>query len=71
MKKMRFTLASLLLVGFLATSLMTSCGGKKEETTETTDTTTTEEAGEHPEGGEHPAGGGEHPKDTTSKDTPA
>jgi hypothetical protein len=71
MKKMRFTLASLLLVGFLATSLMTSCGGKKEEATETKDTTTTEQAGEHPEGGDHPAGGSEHPKDTTSKDTPA
>lgn len=68
MKKMRFTLASLLLVGFLATSLMTSCGGKKEEATETTDTTATEQAGEHPaEGAEHPAGGGEHPaKDSTS-----
>lgn len=72
MKKMRFTLASLLLVGFLATSLMTSCGAKKEEATETTDSTTMEKAGEHPEGGEHPAGGGEHPKkDTTSQDTPA
>jgi hypothetical protein len=67
MKKMRFTLASLLLVGFLATSLMTSCGGKKEEGSETTDSTTTEQAAEHPEEGEHPAGGGEHPaKDSTS-----
>jgi hypothetical protein len=66
MKKMRFTLASLLLVGFLATSVMTSCGGKKEEAAETKDTTTTDKAEEHPaEGGEHPK------KDATSNDTPA
>jgi hypothetical protein len=71
MKKMRFTLASLLLVGFLATSVMTSCGGKKEEATETTDSTNTDKAEEHPEGGEHPTEGGEHPKDTTSQATPA
>ena len=44
-------------------TLMTSCGAKKEEATETTDST--EKAAEHP------AEGGEHPKDTTSKDTPA
>jgi hypothetical protein len=42
---------------------LTSCGGKKEEATETKDST--EKAGEHP------AEGGEHPKDTTTKDTPA
>ena len=44
-------------------TLMTSCGAKKEEATETTDST--EKAAEHP------AEGGDHPEDTTSKDTPA
>ena len=57
-----------MLVAFFSATLLTSCGGKKEEATEATDTT--EQAAEHPEGGEHPAGS-EHPKDTTSKDTPA
>lgn len=67
MKKMRFTLASLLLVGFLATSLMTSCGGKKEEATDGADSAATEQKDEQAAGGEHPAGGGEHPaKDTTA-----
>ncbi|MDA1268998.1 MAG: hypothetical protein O2829_07895 [Bacteroidetes bacterium] len=63
MIKVKFTLASLLFLGFLSMTLMTSCGAKKEEATETTDST--EKAAEHP------AEGGEHPKDTTSKDTPA
>jgi hypothetical protein len=69
MKKVKFTVASFLLVAFFSATLLTSCGGKKEEAKEATDST--EQAGEHPaEGGEHPAGS-EHPKDTTSKDTPA
>ena len=68
MKKVKFTLASLMLVAFFSATLLTSCGGKKEEATEAKDTT--EQAAEHPEGGEHPAGS-EHPTDTTSKDTPA
>jgi hypothetical protein len=62
MKKVKFTLASLILLAFFSSTLLTSCGAKKEEATETTDST--EKAAEHPEGGEHP-------KDTTSKDTPA
>ena len=74
MKKVKFTLASLMLVAFFSATLLTSCGGKKEEATEAKDST--EKAAEHPEGGEHPEGaehpaGGEHPKDATSKDTPA
>jgi len=68
MKKVKFTVASFMLLAFFSATVLTSCGGKKEEATEATDST--EQAGEHPEGGEHPAGG-EHPKDTTSKDTPA
>ena len=68
MKKVKFTFASLLLLTFFSATLLTSCGGKKEEATESKDST--EQAAEHPEGGEHPECG-EHPKDTTSKDTPA
>jgi hypothetical protein len=70
MKKVKFTVASFMLLAFFSATVLTSCGGKKEEATETKDST--EQAGEHPaEGGEHPAKSGEHPKDTTSKDTPA
>ena len=70
MKKVKFTVASFMLLAFFSATILTSCGGKKEEAAEATDST--EQAGEHPaEGGEHPAEGGEHPKDTTSKDTPA
>jgi hypothetical protein len=68
MKKVKFTVASFMLLAFFSATVLTSCGGKKEEAAEATDST--EQAGEHPEGGEHPAGS-EHPKDTTSKDTPA
>jgi hypothetical protein len=68
MKKVKFTVASFMLLAFFSATVLTSCGGKKEEAAEATDST--EQAGEHPEGGEHPAGG-EHPTDTTSKDTPA
>ena len=68
MKKVKFTLTSMLLLTFFSATLLTSCGGKKEEATESKDST--EQAAEHPEGGEHPEGA-EHPKDTTSKDTPA
>jgi len=68
MKKVKFTVASFMLLAFFSATVLTSCGGKKEEATEATDST--EQAAEHPEGGEHPAGS-EHPKDTTSKDTPA
>ena len=65
MKKVKFTLASMLLLTFFSASVITSCGGKKEEATESKDST--EQAAEHPEGGEHPKEGGEHPaKDTTS-----
>ena len=70
MKKVKFTVASFMLLAFFSATVLTSCGGKKEKASEATDST--EQAGEHPaEGGEHPAEGGEHPKDTTSKDTPA
>jgi len=62
MKKVKFTFASMLLLTFFSATFLTSCGGKKEEATESKDST--EQAAEHPEGGEHP-------KDTTSKDTPA
>lgn len=67
MKKFRFTIASLMIVGFLSATLFTSCGGKKEEAAEEV----TEQA-EHPaEGGEHPAGG-EHPSaDSTAADSSA
>lgn len=68
MKKIKFTVASLMLLTFFSATVLTSCGGKKEEAVETTDST--EQAGEHPAGGEHPEGS-EHPKDTTSMDTPA
>ena len=68
MKKVKFTVASFMLLVFFSATVLTSCGGKKEEATEATDST--EQAAEHPEGGEHPAGS-EHPTDTTSKDTPA
>lgn len=65
MKKVKFTVASLMLLTFFSATLLTSCGGKKEEATESKDST--EQAAEHPEGGEHPKEGGEHPaKDTTS-----
>ncbi len=57
-----------MLLAFFSATVLTSCGGKKEEAAEATDST--EQAAEHPEGGEHPAGS-EHPTDTTSKDTPA
>jgi hypothetical protein len=69
MKKVKFTVASFMLLAFFSATVLTSCGGKKEEAAEATDST--EQAAEHPEGAEHPAEGGEHPKDTTSKDTPA
>ncbi len=68
MRKVTLTIASMLLLAFFSATLLTSCGGKKEEATKATDST--EKATEHPEGGEHPAGS-EHPTDTTSKDTPA
>lgn len=68
MKKVKFAVASLMLLAFLSATVLTSCGGKKEEAAEATDST--EQAGEHPEGGEHPAGS-EHPTDSSSKDTPA
>jgi hypothetical protein len=65
MKKVKFTVASFMLLTFFSATLLTSCGGKKEEATESKDST--EQAAEHPEGGEHPKEGGEHPaKDTTS-----
>ena len=65
MKKVKFTLASMLLLTFFSATVLTSCGGKKEEATDSKDST--EQAAEHPEGGEHPKEGGEHPaKDTTS-----
>jgi hypothetical protein len=68
MKKLKFTIASLMIVGFLSATLFTSCGGKKEEATEET----TEQTDEHPAGGEHPSSGGEHPKaDSTAKDSTA
>ena len=64
MKKVKFTLASLLILAFFSATLLTSCGGKKEEASEAKDST--EQAAEHPEGAEHPAGG-EHPtKDDAS-----
>ena len=62
MKKVKFTVASFMLLAFFSATVLTSCGGKKEEATETKDST--EKAAEHPEGGEHP-------KDTKSKETPA
>ena len=68
MKKVKFTVASFMLLAFFSATVLTSWGGKKEEAAEATDST--EQAAEHPEGGEHPAGS-EHPTDTTSKDTPA
>jgi flagellar biosynthesis/type III secretory pathway M-ring protein FliF/YscJ len=68
MKKVKFTIASFMLLAFFSATVLTSCGGKKEEAAEATDST--EQAAEHPDGGEHPAGS-EHPTDTTSKDTPA
>ena len=65
MKKVKFTLASLLILAFFSATLLTSCGGKKEEASEAKDST--EQAAEHPEGAEHPAGG-EHPtKDDASR----
>jgi hypothetical protein len=68
MKKLKFTIASLMIVGFLSATLFTSCGGKKEEATEEA----TEQTDEHPAGGEHPSGGGEHPAaDSTAKDSTA
>jgi hypothetical protein len=67
MKKLRFTIASLMIVGFLSATLFTSCGGKKEEATEEA----TEQVEEHPTEGEHPSGG-EHPAaDSTAGDTTA
>ncbi|HAH36226.1 MAG TPA: hypothetical protein DEQ87_17440 [Algoriphagus sp.] len=72
MKKLKsiFTLA--LAFSFLAAVTFTSCGGKKEERSETE---TEQVESEHPDGGEHPAGdstehpaGGEHPSsDSTSE----
>jgi len=62
MKKLKFTIASLMIVGFLSATLFTSCGGKKEEATEET----TEQAEEHPS--EHPS---EHPADSTATDSTA
>ncbi len=65
MRKVTRTLASMLLLSIFSVSLLTSCGGKKEEAAEVTDST--EQAAEHPDGGEH-QGGGEHPtKDSTGK----
>ncbi|MBC6367998.1 hypothetical protein [Algoriphagus sp. AK58] len=67
MRKFRFTIASLMIVGFLSATLFTSCGGKKEEATEET----TEQAGDHPSSGsEHPSSGSEHPAaDSTATDS--
>ena len=64
MRKLRFTITSLMIVGFLSATLFTSCGGKKEgeESTEQV------ESAEHPaEGAEHPSDGAEHPSDSTSE----
>jgi hypothetical protein len=64
MKKVTKNLATVLLLALFSATLLTSCGGKKEEATEAKDST--EQAAEHPEGGEHPAGS-EHPtEDSTS-----
>ena len=72
MRKIRFTIASLMIVGFLSVTFLTSCGGKKEEATEEVTEEATEQAEEHPAGGEHPSGGSEHPAaDTTKTDTTA
>lgn len=73
MKKIRFTIASLMIVGFLSATLFTSCGGKKEEAAEevTEQAEHPAEGGEHPAGSEHPAGG-EHPTaDSTAADSSA
>ena len=63
MKKVKIILSSLMLMSFFSVTLLTSCGGKKEEATETTDTTEAADpaaGAEQPEGGEHPEGS-EHP----------
>lgn len=67
MKKIKSTFALALAMGVLSATLITSCGGKKEEAKEEA---TEQMEGEHPaEGGEHPS---EHPAaDTTATDTTA
>ena len=69
MKQIRISLASLLMLGFLFSTLFSSCGAKKEEAKEETPT---EQSGDSPEeedhqkGEEHPEGG-EHPSKDDSK----
>ncbi|MCE2708570.1 MAG: hypothetical protein ACK5BR_07915 [Bacteroidota bacterium] len=81
MKQIRISLASLLMLGFLFSTLFSSCGAKKEEAKEETPTEQSgdspeeedhQEGAEHPEGKEHPKGeehpeGGEHPSKDDSK----
>ena len=65
MKKIRTSLSLLAATAFLSVTLFSSCGGKKEESTEEA---TEQMEGEHPTEGEHPEG--EHPmEDTTATDT--
>lgn len=64
-KKLKSLLILVFALGFLFTTVTTSCGNKK--TSEETEQT------EHPtEGDEHPTNGDEHPKsDTTSGEHPS
>ena len=67
MKKIRTSLSLLAATAFLSVTLFSSCGGKKDESSEEA---TEQMEGEHPEG-EHPTEG-EHPaEDTTATDTTA
>lgn len=63
MKNLKSFFSLTLAISFVAAVAFTSCGGKKEETKETTEQT----EGEHPEGSEHPTDGGEHPAGDTTE----
>ncbi|MFC3417554.1 hypothetical protein [Algoriphagus hitonicola] len=71
MKKLKTIFMMLALAGFILGTGLSSCGGKKADSTEEATEQPAEESSEHPEEGgehpaegdstEHPAEGGEHP----------
>lgn len=64
LKKMKLLGAAAMACLFLVSVSLTSCGGKKEDTTEQTENAEHPAESEHPS--EHPSDGSEHPAaDTT------
>ncbi|SDC51301.1 hypothetical protein SAMN04488104_100140 [Algoriphagus faecimaris] len=73
MKKLKTIFMMLALAGFVFGTGLSSCGGKKADTTEESSEHPAEEGSEHPaeEGSEHPSEGAEHPTEGDSSEHPS